>query len=425
MTIERILTEPDPTGGVAARGLINGEWEPLLPRTPEPPADPPTSENAYRQHLLDQAIGYAKGTTGGGIDGRTLVVTSTANSGTGSLRDALAVKGPTWISFDPAVFPPTTKGATITVTGSSLKPNSDTTIDGRGAHAKLTTAGSHGVFDIDGWLDKTRHGPGPLTPAPTSNVIMANLDMTMTYRGSSGDADLIGLYGTDLFFGWHLTMDAGSDGAFDPTQSWAAPGECRWELDKCLIENTGKAMLFGNQNGWEKLGASKGTIHDCHWLNNGIRNPAVADGHLDFYNNVVEGWGNYWPTGTNEGSGAGTDIVAQGQAHIRDNVYINTHGANVKAAIKEGCYGDGTSINEPRFSYSGNVFIGTTPKKGGWVDTGGCYAGPATFTLPYTATHEQVEADKGAALRARLTDPANLHGAGWRNIPGRPTATTG
>ncbi len=79
-------------------------------------------------------IGFGKNTTGGVASNGFTVVTSTKDSGPGSLREALSLTGPNWITFDPAL-----DGKTIYLDSIINIKNSNITIDGRDASVTIST----------------------------------------------------------------------------------------------------------------------------------------------------------------------------------------------------------------------------------------------------------------------------------------------
>src|SRR5205085_8458611 len=73
---------------------------------PEPGLCASLGDRPSRAQLLDRVDGFAKvaDTTGAGLDGQLYVVTSTADSGPGTLREGLE-QGGRWVVFDNSVFP--------------------------------------------------------------------------------------------------------------------------------------------------------------------------------------------------------------------------------------------------------------------------------------------------------------------------------
>jgi hypothetical protein len=110
------------------------------------------------------------------VHAATLIVTTTADSGAGSLRDSLAAanEGDT-IQFDAAL-----KGQTITLTSAELLINKNLTIDGLGADqltVKRSTAGSTPMFRIF-----------EITPDHTVTINGITISNGSAHIGSPGDA---------------------------------------------------------------------------------------------------------------------------------------------------------------------------------------------------------------------------------------------
>ena len=71
-------------------------------------------------------VGFGRNTTGGADAAAITTVTSLADSGPGTLREAISGGGPVWVVFDKSIY-----GGTIFL-DSPLRPPRNTTIDGRG-----------------------------------------------------------------------------------------------------------------------------------------------------------------------------------------------------------------------------------------------------------------------------------------------------
>jgi pectate lyase len=211
------------------------------------------SRPAY-ENLLEELVGFGQETTGG-KGGHLYTVTSLANSGAGSLREALAKPTPSWIRF--AV------SGTILLT-SDLIPKSNTTIDGRGA-------------------DITIKDQGIIMDNGISNIIINNIKLR------DGKDDMIRMYrGGNRLWVHHCDLSNGADGAIDTTENVT-----KITISYNHIFDHDKAMLVGassvNGDGESMLW----TAHHNWYERATQRLPLIRLGKAHSFNNLIN-----WHNGT-------------------------------------------------------------------------------------------------------------------------------
>jgi pectate lyase len=223
--------------------------------------------------VVEELEGYGHRATGG-PGGRTLTVTSTADSGSGSLRWALGEAAKT-SGAEAIVF---------AVNGeirlrSTLDVPSNTTIDGYGQDVALSGYG----FQLEG----------------VRNVIISYLTLR-----DGGDTDAIEITSDNVCSDcqgppirsqdiWihHLALSDYGDGlldickgATDITVSWSH------------FSNHSKVMLIGCSNKAHHAAADAGirvTLHHNYFDGTVQRNPRVRQGMVDIYNNYYRNWRSY------------------------------------------------------------------------------------------------------------------------------------
>lgn len=169
---------------------------------------------ADRDLLLNQRGGYASimGVTGG-YAGATYTVTSTADSGTGSLRSALESSNAYWVVFDKTVFPPGVE-TTITLT-STLTPLPNKTVDGRGSKVFIT---SNAQILIQGLGNYSNAATAFIRyPSGVANMIFTHARWNCTSSNMNRDCFTVTL-GTDGVWFNHCAMTGGTDGTIDISQ---------------------------------------------------------------------------------------------------------------------------------------------------------------------------------------------------------------
>lgn len=270
-------------------GLANEDATPLADASPaaldamaRPDAAPPPADagpagpvedcNRYpfsRAVLMSELVGFAEGTTGG--DRNNLYrVTSRANSGPGTLRDALDSATSRYIVFDvEGEFRITTR----------IRVGSNKTVDGRGRDVRIV--GDEGVFEI-------RSG--------TRNLIFTDLDLSMN-NPADNSGDVIGIRGnggplpSDFdsrnFWFHHLALHYGGDGLLDVrggtliTLSWSH-----------MYYHT-KALLHSVDDNDAFVAGMHITYHHNFFDTLSRRGPHFAGGKADFFNNYQFHWYEY------------------------------------------------------------------------------------------------------------------------------------
>lgn len=203
--------------------------------------------------ILSQRDGFGRNATGGKA-GPVITVTSLADSGPGTLREALA-SGNKWIRF--AV------GGTLQL-ASYLRVPSNVTIDGR--NVKLTIKGSPTISGLrmDG----------------ASNVILLNFTLDggyLDYEKDAEGADAINIRNGSDFWLHHLKILQWTDGACDIKDGNVK----RVSMTRCLIEKVFQACA------WQGTDLSAGY---CFAKGIGARFLKAIDGPSVSYNNVIYKW---------------------------------------------------------------------------------------------------------------------------------------
>ncbi|NIF54006.1 polysaccharide lyase family 1 protein [Burkholderia sp. Ax-1724] len=233
--------------------------------------------------LLAQREGYGRAATGG-EGGEVVTVTSGADAGPGTLRDALAhAGGRRWIRF--------ASDMTIALR-SQLRVPGNVTIDGRGHRVTLLDYGL-GIYG-------------------SSNVIVTHLTIDGRLRTFS-QAINVANYSHDVWID-HLDLSRFADrllnvknGSTDVTVSWVK----FHDDDKVmLLNNITSKNLFANY-GRDKV--ARVTVHHCYFLNTVQRNPRAQFGTFHLFNNLLENWDFY-----------GMSFSLQARALVEGNIFSNT-----------------------------------------------------------------------------------------------------
>lgn len=233
--------------------------------------------------LLSRREGYGREAKGG-LGGRIVVVTSSADAGPGTLREALArAKRPTWIRF--------VGDMTVTLE-SMLRVPSNVTIDGRGHSVTLldyglAIYGSHDVIvshlTIDGRLR---------TFAQAANVANGSRDVWLDHLDLSRFSDrLVNV----------------KNGSTDVTLSWIKFHDHNKVM---LLNNITSKDLFKHL---DRDAGNRVTVHHCYFVDTVQRNPRAQFGVFHLYNNVLENWDFY-----------GMSFSLEARALVEGNIFVNS-----------------------------------------------------------------------------------------------------
>lgn len=241
-----------------------------------------TAECPFVSGLLAQREGYGRAATGG-LGGEVVTVTSAADAGPGTLRDALAhAGGPRWIRF--------ASDMTVTLL-SQIRVPGNVTIDARGHRVTLLDYGL-GIYG-------------------SNNVIVTHLTIDGRLRTFS-QAINVANYSTNVWID-HLDLSRFSDrllnvknGSTDVTVSWVK----FHDDDKVmLLNNITSKDLFAN---FERDKVARVTVHHCYFVNTVQRNPRAQFGTFHIFNNLLENWDFY-----------GMSFSLQARALVEGNMFRN------------------------------------------------------------------------------------------------------
>lgn len=206
--------------------------------------------------MAGRAEGFGRSAVGG-AHGPVHRVTSLADDGPGSLREACRMKEPLWIIFEIS--------GTIDLS-SYLNVSSHKTIDGRGQRIKLTGKG--------------------LRLKECENIIICNLE----FEGGRGhDVDGIQIKPNSK----HIWIDRCSlrdydDGLIDITRQ-----STDITVSRCYFAKHDKTMLIGADPSHVDDRCIRVTIHHCFFDGTRQRHPRLRFGKVHLYNNYTRNWGVY------------------------------------------------------------------------------------------------------------------------------------
>jgi len=203
-------------------------------------------------YLLAEREGFGRSVTGG-LGGKVYHVTTLAESGPGSLRDAAESSEPLWIVFD--------VNGTINLS-KPINVKSHKTIDGRGAQITISGYG----FSING----------------ASNVIIVNLRFD---TAKEPGIDAIEIRGSNNVWIHHCDITNYSDGGIDIVRQ-----STNITISWCRFWNHDKVMLIGNDPSATADEVICVTLHHNFFFRTVQRNPRLRFGKVDVYNNYYYGW---------------------------------------------------------------------------------------------------------------------------------------
>jgi len=213
--------------------------------------------------------GFGAETTGGAQAQSFTVVTSSADSGEGSLREALSQEGALWITFDEKIH-----GETISLTRTLSIENSDVTIDGRGDNGKMSAVTISAAGETSFPLIHLRGG----------NTVIHGI--TIAGR-SDGFAQGISISEGEDYWLDHLTLkDFRSEEALSITrgpESETAPGFISISSMKAENSENSITVSLGEQNSSSMLSVFNSDFSSVQ---------IDAGSKLHLFNNFIHGFSN-------------------------------------------------------------------------------------------------------------------------------------
>lgn len=303
--------------------------------------------------------------TPGGYGQPVYHVTTLADSGAGSFRDAVS-QGNRYVVFDVA--------GTINLSSVVYIEGSFITIDGLSAPSPGITIQQAGLRLVEG----TPH-----------DVIISGIRIrNPAVNYPEGDCITIkdGVYNIVID---HVSVDGASDGNIDITQG-AHDVTVQWSV----LSNCAKNMLIN-------YGAQHVSLHHNIWVDSQWRNPNIQfadaatsmapDTTADFRNNIVWDWGD---------NGGGTIVQCGAKANVVNNFYFS--GATTAYRKQNGIVNDGCSGGSapPAFYTAGNVSgDDSSANLNAKGNVGSPFAAAAVNTQSTCAAAHDVLASAGASPR--------------------------
>jgi len=215
------------------------------------------SETEAYEDLLTEVVGFGASTTGG-QGGTVCTVTSSSNSGSGSLRSCVdSANGPLWIRFSTDVE---------IALDSSISLPSDITIDGRDHTVEITGAG--------------------LKVYQERNIIIN--DLAFHSGGDWDDNDAIQVKGGDDIWVHHCDLASYADGLLDLTKG-TKDVTVSWNK----FSDHDKVMLISANDDDTEDEDTRVTLHHNWFKETKQRHPRIRHGKLHAFNNFLDGWGDY------------------------------------------------------------------------------------------------------------------------------------
>ena len=344
------------TNGKSYTYCATGTSTPALLALPAPPATTTGGD------WVIQGYAAAAGVTGG-TGGKNIVVTNLNESGSGSLKAAIATSGPRNITFTPGLT------GTIRWTNVAYIDSDNITIDGRGAN--ITISGySLSVFKGNG--------------TPARNVIIRNLTFVNTEPGRNA---IFIEYGSYNVWVDHCTFRSNNlDGG-------VGQGIAIWDRGLGLGGLTGitiswnkfeapnkKAVLISAADDFTKL-TTKVSLHHNWFDNITARSPRLAPVTVHMWNNYISNWTEY-----------GTAINGAGDLLLQNNIYEKSIGGTAVDAN----YGN---IPSNSTNATGNLVLGNPLPV---IETRGTFP---SAVINYTAPLETAN----NTLKQRLIQGAGAH----------------
>jgi pectate lyase len=316
-----------------------------------------------RDRLLSRRNGFGAEVTGG-YAGDDYVVTSTADSGAGTLRAALEDDAPLWITFDPSIF-----GEDITLS-TTINGKPDKTIDALGSGITIKNRGIsfQMVNAVAGHQDQM-------------NVIVQGLTFTGIIGNNSDGLSFAGRFDRPAHNIWvrYCTFSDVHDGLLDitvppldgrvqgATIEWCKfgpnpgtatiaeeGGSIDWDNIPDNDGRNGKGNLWAdgasNANAYTAPAATLGitptelafrkrvTMHHCLFTGCLQRMPFLRNLRFHGYNNLVDGWG--WPYEDGQPKGTATELNYYTDVLLENSIYRQW-------AVGHAHPADGTLVTHP------------------------------------------------------------------------------
>lgn len=310
-------------------------------------------------------MGFGANTTGGAAATQYTVVTSLADSGSGTLRDALRGNTPAWIIFDESIH-----GGTIELRSTVNVLNSDITIDGAGADITITVPNSNVEY--------------PRFTFRGGNTIIHGI----TLDGNGAASNSIMMREGRNYWVDHVTITNNSgDDAMNVGQGNRGDlSASEVTISNYRVHDTSFGFLAGGENHIVNYPSHRITIHSSN-LGARDRNPRVHNnGTMHLLNNYIHSF-------VYVGALAGTNTVFYAENNI-----ISGALANQKANALSGRSTKDSGVDGRVYS-SGNLLI-----DGALATVNVFDATPEDFNLPYdytvmpaSAVRDYVLANAGAA----------------------------
>ena len=262
----------------------------------------------FETTLLSARSGFGSSVEGGYL-GEVVQVTSDADAGPGTLREAVAGDEPKWVRFDDDM--------TITLE-SPIEIGSNTTVDGRERSVTITGPGVAGLHIEE-----------------ASDVILTNLtlrgfgDVGGTAKNDRDDAILV--TGSERVWIDHSDLSEAGDkliaisaGSQEITISWS------------YFHDQEQVVQIGNQ-ATADAGEQTVTLHHNLFERTGYRNPVASNAKVHVYNNVFEDWRLYAVR-----SQRGAEVL------LERNVFVAGRSTRATSArpSDDGCNDDGTRCDD-------------------------------------------------------------------------------
>lgn len=265
---------------------------------------------------VDAGPGGFAGTQGltGGLGGEVYVVTSDADSGPGTYREALA-DGNRIVRFDPSL-----DGATIRLEDPVETKASNLTIDGSGVWVTIS---------------------GRATRFSGTNIVVAGMHFIDNRDGDEEDAvtfrepddtQVFGLFGN--------VFEHASDGLVDII--WNRGHDVYATICGNAFRHHDKAMLIDSGGDDREGGRYNVTLCRNHWLDIYQRTPLSRSAHVHDYNSVFERYGE--PNGNGGGSKSGGDGKGASQHLLEGNMVFPREEGETTF--------DGSEVSRPRSEWA-------------------------------------------------------------------------